>query len=306
MGQIIYRHDYTYGTLYRLLFLWVEYLVLFLYMLLFILFITAGAPTFFIYFIGGWIVISVLLMLTERRFNESLPVKIEIDGNKISLWRFLKYQDIDINDVVDVKGDVISPFQPFFGGWICISYRDNGVIRKFYVAPFINNYFDLLRYLKQNTPINWECTRDSFSQTIGFIIFSYIFMAVALFFIYIATISSIYMLIFAVCMFIFGASQVYLALWRVKINRDSITLYRPFGGAKEVRWSEISSIVTGLPKIPSIGGFTLHLKDGNRIWIPGWFAHYFELMICILNAMDNACKSDFRNDTVGGDDWPVL
>lgn len=287
MTDISNRQKFSYGTIYRWMFLWMPYAVILSILVVLLWTITGDFPLVIPIAITVWLIISILILIMARPVFKSIPVKIEIDGEIITLCRWSRCSEINVNDLVGVNIDVISPWQLFFGGWIRFSYKQNGNIHQFYVGPYLNGYFDLIRYIDTRISDCCPCNHNVFSWSS---ILKYIMLAYVVFVLILCVIAIITLNIIALLLAIF---LIICLIWfiltypsRVYLTDHSIKFYRLIGQPREVFWSHIVSIDIGLPGFPSSGGFTLFTQEGSRLWFPPLFAHQFELMICTMRKLD--------------------
>ncbi len=91
--------------------------------------------------------------LIARRYLPQLPVEIRIEDHSISLYRYCRYRTFDLDSVVSVITSLRPPFSRLGPGlWGLVEYKFDGKQERFYIAPYISGFWELVEILERAAP----------------------------------------------------------------------------------------------------------------------------------------------------------
>lgn len=287
MRNIAHRQVFSYGTVYRWLFLWMPYIGILGGVA--VLFWTAlgGFPAIVSLAVVLWLVVITLALIAARPIFETLPTRIEVKDDRMVLWRHRRYRELSVSNILSIDTDVPSPYQWLLSGWIRLRYKQDSKVYQCYIGPYMNDYFDLVRFIDSRVTNCCTCGRNTFAWSLGMVSLLLTATAMILILCVVAVLTN--WVAAGIALAIMAACLAWFALTypsAIQLTDHAIHFRRVLGGSSEVRWSNVNAIGVGLGKSLSVGGFTISVRSGGKVWMPPLFAHLFELMICVLRQYD--------------------
>lgn len=297
MQKTTRSNRFLYPLWFRFVYLWMPYMV-----------ILVSAPVFLVWR-TTWLVVPyialllILQFLSERYLLRLLPTEIRVEDDHVSLYRFRRYGEFEMEQVEEVNPNVISPFEILAVGWTRVRFRENSRTSNFYIAPYLESYLELVDLLTATAPQRPSYAVSAFAYRTAalwqFRLGMFFMHIWALVFIVPALqhlcrdvrVAIIPALISAVLVLIDWEVARGTPVRIVFEGNERAILHFLFGNQSVLRSGEVTEVMPGSRiaglRVPASRGVTLRTTSGTLLYIAPSFTDYTELVHRLRQLMSN-------------------